>query len=110
MLGTLIASEVSSVHYTFILALALLIAYCTAQRLNKGLNKYPGPFIASITNIWRAVDVYGRNTHITYRKLHARYGDVVRVGPDVLSFGNPSAIQDIYGLNKGFTKVSYDGI
>jgi hypothetical protein len=55
------------------------------------------------------MDVYKRDTHVTYRKLHAKYGDVVRVGPNVLSFGKPSAIQDIYGLNKGFIKISLDG-
>ncbi|CAN9263183.1 unnamed protein product [Alternaria alternata] len=54
------------------------------------------------------MDVYKRDTHVTYRKLHAKYGDVVRVGPNVLSFGKPSAIQDIYGLNKGFTKRTED--
>lgn len=98
--------DLSGVGHISILAVALFIIYWIAQRPDRSLNKYPGPFLASITNVWRAVDMYGRDTHTTYRNLHARYGDVVRVAPNVLSFGNPSAIQDIYGLNKGFIKVS----
>jgi hypothetical protein len=94
---------------TYAFFIALFVCYLVAQRSYKGLSKYPGPYLASLTNVWRAVDVSMRDTHITYRKLHAKYGDVVRVGPNVLSFGNPSAIQDIYGLNKGFIKVSSDG-
>ncbi|KAF1922262.1 putative cytochrome P450 [Didymella exigua CBS 183.55] len=97
----------SSTYYIVGFALALFFICYVAQRPGKSLHRYPGPFLASITNVWRALDVYGRNTHITYRKLHARYGDVVRVAPNVLSFGNPSAIQDIYGLQKGFTKSGY---
>jgi hypothetical protein len=42
---------------------------------------------------------------MTFRKLHRKYGKIVRVAPNVLSFGDPAAIQDIYGLNKGYTKV-----
>lgn len=88
------------------ISIILTVIYVAHQRLQKGLNRYPGPLIASFTNIWRALDVYHRDTHITYRKLHAKYGDVVRVAPNVLSFADPGAIPEIYGLNKGFTKVS----
>ena len=33
------------------------------------------------------------------RDIHEAYGDVVRVGPDELSFTNPAAWRDIYGKN-----------
>jgi hypothetical protein len=38
--------------------------------------------------------------------MHEKYGDVVRMGPNVLSFGQPQAIKDIYGPGKQFKKVS----
>jgi hypothetical protein len=82
-----------------------LILYLAFQRYQKGLNKYPGPFLASLTNSWRLIDVWKRDAHITFRKLHHGYGNIVRVAPNVLSFADPAAIQDIYGLNKGYTKV-----
>lgn len=91
-----------------ILFIVSTVVYLAVQRFQKGLSKYPGPFIASLTHVWRAVDMSGRSTQITYRQLHAKYGDVVRVGPNVLSFGDPAAIRDIYGLNKGYTKVGFE--
>ncbi|PIG79988.1 hypothetical protein AARAC_005163 [Aspergillus arachidicola] len=39
--------------------------------------------------------------------IHQQYGDIVRVAPNVLSLGHPSAISDIYGLYKGYTKSGY---
>ena len=88
--------------------LIVFVGYLVFQRYQKGLSKYPGPLIASFSNYWRVIDVWKRDTHITFRKLHQQYGDIVRVAPNVLSFGNPAAISDIYGLNKGFTKVYLD--
>jgi hypothetical protein len=82
------------------------VAYLLGNRFNRGLNKYPGPFVASLTNWWRFVDVYKRRPEATHIKLHAQHGDVVRLGPNVLSFADPAALKTIYGLNNGFIKVS----
>lgn len=80
--------------------------YLASQKYQKGLRKYPGPFLASLTNNWRLHDVWKRDTHFTFRDLHRKYGDIVRVVPNVLSFGDPNAIPGIYGLSKGYTKVN----
>ena len=81
------------------------IAYLLSNRFNHGLNKYPGPFLASITDWWRFWIVAGRRPEVEHIKLHAKHGDVVRLGPNSLSFADPKALKTIYGLNKGFTKV-----
>ena len=91
-------------YWPFILLL-LTTAHLLRNRYNGGLNKYPGPFLASLTDFWRFWDVYQRRPEITHQKLHAKCGDVVRLGPNVLSFADPKALKTIYGLNKGFTKV-----
>lgn len=106
MFSSLHLLEGLSSRNVLILGILLTVSYLTSQRFHKGLNKFPGPRIASVTNIWRAIDMYRRDTHITYRKLHAKYGDIVRVAPNVLSFSDPAAIRDIYSLNKGYFKVS----
>lgn len=80
-------------------------AYLVANYFNRGLNKYPGPVLAGLTDWWRFVDVYGRRPEITHIKLHREHGDIVRLGPNSLSFADPKAIKQIYGLNKGFVKV-----
>lgn len=85
--------------------LIISIAYLASNRFNHGLQKYPGPILASVTDWWRFMDVLGRRPDITQIKLHRQHGDVVRLGPNALSFANPKALKQIYGLNKGFVKV-----
>lgn len=82
-----------------------LLIWGLKNRYKHGLHRYPGPFLASITDWWRLVDVYGRRSEVTHRALHKKYGDVVRLGPNTLSFSSPKALKTIYGLNKGFNKV-----
>lgn len=106
MFNSLHLLEGLSSRNVLILGVLLTVSYLISQRFQRGLNKYPGPRIASVTDIWRAIDMHKRDTHITYRKLHAKYGDIVRVAPNVLSFSDPAAVRDIYGLNKGYIKVS----
>lgn len=73
---------------------------------NKGLNKYPGRRFASFTDWWRFYTVWQRKAHLTYLNLHKEAGDVVRLGPNTLSFSSPQAVKDIYGLHKKLGKVS----
>lgn len=84
----------------------LLVIYLLENYLNRGLYKYPGPALASLTDWWRFFDVLGRRPDLTQIKLHQTHGDIVRLGPNALSFANPSALKSIYGLNRGFTKVT----
>ena len=91
-------------HWTAVLAISF-IAYLINNRFHHGLNIYPGPFLASITDWWRFWIVYNRRPEVEHIKLHAKHGDIVRLGPNSLSFADPKALKSIYGLNKGFTKV-----
>ena len=93
-----------SQHWLVLVSFCVL-AYLAKNRFHNGLQKYPGPLFASLTDWWRFFDVLGRRPDITHVELHGKYGDIVRLGPNTLSFANPAAIKIIYGLNKGFTKV-----
>ena len=93
-----------SVHWLSVISL-LTIASLVKNYHNHGLQKYPGPFLASFTDWWRFFDVLGRRPDITQNRLHKQHGDIVRLGPNCLSFANPDALKTIYGLHKGFTKA-----
>lgn len=84
----------------------ILVSWLVRNRYRHGLNKYPGPFLASLTDWWRFVDVWNKRPELTHIKLHEKHGDVVRLGPNTLSFSSPAALKAIYGLNKGFVKVN----
>ncbi|KAI0009218.1 cytochrome P450 [Xylariaceae sp. FL0662B] len=90
------------------LVTSIVLGWLVRNRYHNGLNKYPGPFLASLTDWWRFWDVYCQRPDVTHRKLHAKYGDVVRLGPNSLSFADPKALKSIYGLNKGFVKAGSD--
>lgn len=84
-----------------------LITYLLRNKFYNGLQKYPGPAFAAYTNWWRFFENFSRRTEYTFIALHRKYGDIVRVGPNVLSFADPKAIKEIYGLNKGYVKSDF---
>lgn len=105
---SLVATTLSLVATHWLLtSTTLLTLYLIRNYFYNGLNKYPGPFLASLTDWWRVWDVYGQRPERTHLALHAKHGDVVRLGPNTLSFADPAALKSIYGLNKGFVKVLY---
>ncbi|OBR03065.1 Cytochrome P450 [Colletotrichum higginsianum IMI 349063] len=65
------------------------------------LAGYPGPLLAritTITSLWHRAD--GSN-HSWPLLLHKRYGHVVRIGPNELSYTHPDAWHDIYAKAGG---------
>jgi hypothetical protein len=93
------------VQYWPIVLASLTLGWLLSNKFWKGLNRYPGHWLAGYTNWWRLWDVWGRQHHWNLIRLHREHGDVVRLGPNVLSFADPRAIKIIYGLNKGMVKV-----
>ncbi|KAK5653322.1 hypothetical protein OQA88_9013 [Cercophora sp. LCS_1] len=93
-------------HWVSVVLVGVL-AWLVKNRYHNGLNKYPGPFLASLTDWWRFWDVYKRRPENTHIALHKKYGGVVRLGPNALSFSDPDALKTIYGLNKGFIKSDF---
>ncbi|KAK5657494.1 hypothetical protein OQA88_3066 [Cercophora sp. LCS_1] len=64
----------------------------------------PGPFLARLTSKWiLLVDLSGYRAR-TVHALHMKYGPVVRVAPNELSFANKEAIRAIYGPGTTCTK------
>lgn len=86
---------------------ALLAYHLITNKFYNGLNKYPGPALAGYTNWWRFFENLSHKTEKTHIELHRKHGDIVRLGPNVLSFADPKAIKTIYGLNKGMTKSEF---
>lgn len=84
--------------YTFTAALALL---------RSDLRGLPGPAFASISNLPRLLTAWSWQTHETHIALHRRHGKLVRIGPNCVSVADPSAIQTIYGINKGYVKSDF---
>lgn len=95
----------SSVAKYGILAVTLLVAYNTYQIIYNlyfhPLRNFPGPLIQRASRLpWAIRHALGTQAFHT-QKLHDRYGSVVRIGPDHLSFTDVRAWKDIYGHRIG---------
>ncbi|KAH6699707.1 putative cytochrome P450 [Leptodontidium sp. 2 PMI_412] len=84
-----------------------LSCYIIYQRFWHPLASYPGPWIASCTNVWKAYYVYNLVFHEKLVKAHQRYGPVVRVGPNHLHFWGADAIAPIYKAGKSVGKTEF---
>ncbi|KAF5723731.1 benzoate 4-monooxygenase [Fusarium mundagurra] len=67
------------------------------------LSKYPGPPLARISRLWSRIGNFQGRKSERIHEAHVKYGSVVRVGPNELSFSTPTAVQAIYTSND-FTK------
>lgn len=65
------------------------------------LHKFPGPTLFGASRLpWAIKHAFGSQAFYT-QKLHDKYGPVVRIGPNHLSFTDPRAWKDIYGHRVG---------
>ncbi|KKY13365.1 putative cytochrome p450 [Diplodia seriata] len=86
------------------LILVKLIATAVYNVYFHPLSKFPGPKYASVSSlVWWSIGFGGRIERWTQRQ-HERYGEVVRLGPDRLSYISPQAWKDIYGHRTGGRK------
>jgi len=69
--------------------------------------KVPGPKLAAITSWWILWVDFGGHRAATIDALHRKYGKVIRLGPNELSFTGAEALRKIYGAGSRFSKASY---
>ena len=69
----------------FITFLAAFFGSISLYRLSPfhPLAKYPGPILCKLTKFWTAWISLGGRAHIYYKKLHDKYGPIVRIGESV---------------------------
>lgn len=89
-----------------VIALLIVVAHFIRNYFKPGVSDVPGPFLARLSNIWRFIDVANGHAEKTLYELHKQYGDYVRLGPNVVSIKNLDALKTVYGINKGYQKVS----
>ncbi|KAL5041782.1 hypothetical protein BDW71DRAFT_217423 [Aspergillus fruticulosus] len=77
----------------------VLISKCLKWRSNP-LNQFPGPWSASFSNVLYSWHFMGGRQPFRQLELHEKYGSVVRVAPNELSFNTSRSWRDIYGVRK----------
>lgn len=84
---------------------ALAVTRLLFFRYKNGFSKYNGPILASFTDLWRMFYAYSHKYQPPMVDVHEKYGDIVRLGPNHISFATGEAIKDIYGAGKAWDKV-----
>ncbi|KAI1176238.1 cytochrome P450 [Nemania sp. FL0916] len=98
MADTRLATSVLVSLIVLIIARLLVQSF---QRLFFGpFRAIPGPWLNRVSELPAALALLKGDQHVYYKSLHDRYGPVVRVSPDEISFISVEARQEIYGLRK----------
>lgn len=91
--------------YFLPLLVVLLTAHLARNRYKPVLRDIPGPFLASLSDLWQLVHCYHGESHKDYL-LHRKYGSsLLRLGPNKIAVADPEAIRVIYGWKRIFAKV-----
>lgn len=64
------------------------------------LSKYPGPRLAALSDFCQSYWTFTGVLHSKLKDLHDQYGEVVRIGPNMLVYRNAQAWKDICGHRK----------
>lgn len=72
------------------------LGYIIYQRYFHPLAEFPGPFLASVTDLWQVQQFLSLKQPYHLTELHEKYGPFVRYGPDKLSVITEDAIPLIY--------------
>ncbi|KAF2088013.1 cytochrome P450 [Saccharata proteae CBS 121410] len=85
----------------------LLAVYIIYTRYLTGLSKIPGPWIASVSNFWKISAAWHEEMPQRNIALHRKHGPLVRIGPNMISVDEPSAMNVIYGFKPIYNKTAF---
>ncbi|KAI4598965.1 hypothetical protein KJ359_002380 [Pestalotiopsis sp. 9143b] len=97
------ALVVTLVTYSLVALLSYYALVLSYRVLLHPLRKYPGPFLASLSEAYGGVYAIKKYGHLNTYYNHLRYGPVIREAPNRLVFNSATALQAIY-QNDAVTK------
>ncbi|KAK4443778.1 cytochrome P450 [Podospora aff. communis PSN243] len=85
--------------------LLALLLFLFGSYISSPLRKYPGPFLARFTNLWRLFHVTRGSFHLVIDELHKKYGPIVRIGPNVIDVDYPELIKTVFNIKGDWKKT-----
>ena len=77
-----------------------LLAYALCRgiynRYFRPLRYFLGPFWASVSDVFKLWVVHTKQIHTLGPETHKKYGPVIRVAPNLLTFNNPKILPNVY--------------
>ncbi|KAL2698198.1 hypothetical protein AAEP93_010908 [Penicillium crustosum] len=93
-------------HWVLVLLLAV-ITHLVYNYAKGGLWRIPGPWLRGVSSLPRILSVYNNKSHDEDIQLHRKYGNIVRLAPNLLSIADPAEINQIYGIGTKFYKSRF---
>ncbi|GJE99306.1 cytochrome P450 [Phanerochaete sordida] len=83
----------------FLIFFGTLLSSITLYRVSPlhPLARYPGPVLAKVSKLYHVWRIWPGKQHIYIQRLHDRYGDMVRIGPNEVSIRDASCITPVLG-------------
>jgi hypothetical protein len=101
--------ELLAAHWMIVIPLlfTLRLAY---KRYASPLRRYPGPWLASVSRLWKVKSTASGRTHWDHIEIHRKYGPVVRIAPNEVSVSSPEAARLLLSAGKHFYKTDFYGV
>ena len=78
------------------------------QRIFSPLAKVPGTWHSRLTSFWLMYQEFTSNRRVYIHDLHKKYGPVVRLSPNEVSFTSLEALKEIYTSGgSGYEKTEF---
>ncbi|XEU99841.1 hypothetical protein FSHL1_005128 [Fusarium sambucinum] len=98
--------SILSIVATAIVCLASLIVFPIVYRLwLHPLRRVPGPRLAAVTAQWQVRKIRAGKPFLQH--VHEKYGPVVRIGPNKISFSSEEGFNKIYNSTEAFQKSDW---
>ncbi|OJD38810.1 cytochrome p450 [Diplodia corticola] len=81
--------------------ISYVMGVCVYNLYLHPLAAYPGPWYARVSRLCVCYHLFIGDLHLWTKSLHERYGPVVRLASDELSFMTADVLKDIYGHRAG---------
>lgn len=90
----------------YLLAVAAVVT--VILRLRSSLAKLPGPRYTAFTSLVLKYHEFTHGRRLYIHRLHQKYGPVVRLAPDEVSFATADAVKEIYmSGGSGYDKTPF---
>ena len=104
-------SAIPNLSLLFLLPCVALLAYLFCLAVYRlyfhPLAKYPGPLLAKLTDLYSTYHAWKGDRHLEFWRCHERYGNIVRFGPNSVSFNTNTALKEIYGFKGNVRKGDF---
>lgn len=96
-------------HVTISHVLLIILGYLLLEAVYNlffhPLRNVPGPLLAKLGQTWRNHKYFRGTWHDDCVEVHAKYGNVVRIAPNELSFVDEAGLKSLYGHGRQVLKV-----